>query len=649
MPLRQDHISSTTPMGATPIAGGTTFRVWAPTASSVHVVGRFGGVDSWGASDENALEKRADGHWTGFISGAGEGDQYRFYVVGLGTSGYKRDPYARELTSEPPFPRSNGVIRSPDSYPWQATGWQPPPFNDLVIYQMHIGTWWGKDLRASVSTLLDVLKGLDYLVDLGINAVQFLPIAEFAAPRSMGYGGADLFSPEMDYTVEDLADEQFAMLSQAFIRRGKPPPSREILSVPINQVKAIIDLLHLSGIAVLFDIVLNHAGAEVRGHDDGLWFLDRQAPPDPNNSLYFTDQDHTGPVFAFWKPEVRQFLIDNAGYFAAEYRIDGYRYDQVSVIDQASDEGWRFLQACTATVRQINPSAIHIAEYWNVNPWVVRSSGQGGAGFDATWCDGLREAVRDALNSAANGGTGSVNLSAVAAQLARDDFPDRWRRVEYVESHDQVYKDRGGPRISRAADPSNPRSWYARSRSRVATGLVLTSPGIPMLFMGQEVLEDKQWSDNAEFFSDLTIYWDGLNSADRSMSDHLRFTRELVRARRAHPALRAEGIRIVNVDEGSRVLAFQRWVPGEGRDVIVVVSLNETTLYGYELGMPWQGNWIEAFNSDVYDQWVNPIAAGNGGDVIAWPEPLHGLSARASVTVPANSILIFASDAGDVR
>jgi 1,4-alpha-glucan branching enzyme len=139
-----------------------------------------------------------------------------------------------------------------------------------------------------------------------------------------------------------------------------------------------------------------------------------------------------------------------------------------------------------------------------------------------------------------------VDLYAVAAQIERSDFPSRWKRVECIENHDHVYRDDNPDknlRIPALADRSNARSWYARSRARVATGLLLTSPGIPMLFMGQEILEDKQWSDNPSYFKDVLIYWDGLFSGDKAMSDHLRFTRELVRLRTRHPALRGEARR----------------------------------------------------------------------------------------------------------
>ncbi len=176
----------------------------------------------------------------------------------------------------------------------------------------------------------------------------------------------------------------------------------------------------------------------------------------------------------------------------------------------------------------------------------------------------ILDPVRDALNRPAG-------------------FPALWKSVEAVENHDEVFAGRA-PRIARLADASNSRSWYARSRSRVATGLLLTAPGIPLLFMGQEFLEDKPWSDSDP---NLLIYWDGVDrGTDRAMIDHVRFTRELVALRRRQPALRGEGIDVFHVHNANRVIAFQRWVEGVGRDVIVVVSLNEFDLLGLFARLP---------------------------------------------------------------
>jgi 1,4-alpha-glucan branching enzyme len=138
-------------------------------------------------------------------------------------------------------------------------------------------------------------------------------------------------------------------------------------------------------------------------------------------------------------------------------------------------------------------------------------------------------------------------------------------------------------------DPGNPRSWFGRSRARVATGISLTAPGIPMLFMGQEFLEDKQWSDNLDFHKDLLLFWAGLDAGDKQMLDHLRFTRELLALRWKQPRLRGQGFRAVHANDQNRVLAFHRWVEGEGRDVMVVAHLSTFNRFNYRIGFPGGG------------------------------------------------------------
>jgi 1,4-alpha-glucan branching enzyme len=161
-----------------------------------------------------------------------------------------------------------------------------------------------------------------------------------------------------------------------------------------------------------------------------------------------------------------------------------------------------------------------------------------------------------------------------------------------------------------------------------------------MLFMGQEFLEDKLWNDSPDD-PDHRIWWDGL-SRDRAMSDHLRYTRELIALRRRFAALRRGRINVFHSHSPTRVIAFHRWIEGEGGDVLVVASLSETTYYGYELGFPLAGRWFEVFNSDIYDNWVNPIVAGNGDGVFAGGPAMHGMPTSAEAVLPANGLLVFA-------
>lgn len=641
MPASQLHITSSTPMGATLVDGGATFRVWAPAARDVFVTGDFNA----GRRDEQSrLVRHENGHWTGFMAGVSDGQTYKFYVVGHGTEGPKRDPYARELENRWPDPAC--IVRRRDSYPWQDGGWRPPDFRDLIVYQFHVGTFYGPRREQRVAKFLDVLDRVEYLADLGVNAIEPLPIVEYSTPRSLGYNGSDLFSPEMDYQVPegDVAG-YLPAVNRLLTQKGRAPVTAAVLKVPINQLKVLIDICHAYGLAVILDVVYNHASGDITGQPESLYFFDRRQGTDPNDSLYFTDQDHTGPVFAFWRQEVRQFLIDNARFFVDEYHVDGFRYDQVTVIDhQNAGDGWRFCQDLTDTMHAVRGSALNVAEYWGPEPAVVRPTGAGGAGFDANWHDGLRRAVRGVIADASRGRDAQLRWHGVVDQLRAPGFPDAWRAVQCVESHDEVYRDRA-PRIAALADSSNARSWYARSRSRVAAGLLLTAPGIPMLFMGQEFLEDKRWADDPPNVPNTLIDWDGL-ATDRHVSDFHRFARDLLWLRRHQPALRGEGIATILVDDFTRVLAFQRWVEGVGRDVVIVASLNESAVYGYAVPFPSGGQWLEVFNSDVYDHWVNPITAGNGGSVHADAGGMNGLAASARLTIPANGLLVFARDFG---
>ena len=330
----------------------------------------------------------------------------------------------------------------------------------------------------------------------------------------------------------------------------------------------------------------------------------------------------------------------NARFLLDEYHADGLRHDQVSVIDHdGAPHGWRFCQDLTATLHAHQPGVLHHAEYWNVNPYVVKAPPDG-AGFDTTLTDGLRVAIRDVIGNASAPDERPLNMSGLARSLWPEGFREQWRFVQGPENHDIVYRDRE-QRIARLGDPANPRSWFARSRARVATGLSLTAPGIPMLFMGQEFLEDKQWSDDFVSHHDLLLNWAGLDRGDKQMLDHVRFTRELLAMRRDTPGLRGQGFRALHAHDQNRVLAFHRWVEGEGHDVMVVVHLAPFNRFDYRIGFPGGGEWREVFNSDVYENWVNPGVIGNGERVVADPHPLHGFGHSAALVLPANSLLIF--------
>jgi 1,4-alpha-glucan branching enzyme len=641
-------------MGATAFSDGTAFRTWAPSATNVSVIAGSAlsatSDPSWRPAPEDGLARLGDGSWGGFLAGIGDGDPYLFFVEGVGSSGWKRDPHARELTLAPAFPDSYGVVRDASDYPWHDQAWQPPKFDELIIYQLHVGTFWaqddtGRDVRTMRGGLfLDVAEKLDHLQILGVNAIQLLPVQEFETAFSMGYNGVDYFSPEGAYFIPpDQLGWRLASVNRMLARFGKQPLTALELAQGVNQLKCLIDLCHLHGIAVIFDLVYNHAGG---GFDDrSIWFYDRQSTDNLNNSLYFTDQGWAGgQIFAYWNESVSRFLIDNACFFLGEFRIDGIRYDEVRVIE--NNGGRAFCQQLTNAVRATNPAAIQIAEYWNTNRASAVQVPPQGLGFDAELGDRLRDALRDLLKQAAAGASAALDLSAVAGALVVPAaIPEGWRLVQCLENQDLTYAPHSdAARVAWLADSADRRSWYARSRSRLATGLLFAAPGIPALFMGQEFLEDKNWSDNRGV-GDL-IWWEGLDDTSPVMRDFMRFAADLIKLRRSQPALRGSRAHVSRAENFDRVIVLHRWIDGEPKDVVVVANLAEQSKQGYAIGLPFAGDWCEVFNSDVYDNFPNPAPVGNDGRVRARSEPLDGFPARAEIALPANGLIVLTLSKG---
>jgi 1,4-alpha-glucan branching enzyme len=658
--ISQTNISGATPMGATLFAGGgATFRTWAPRASAVYLNGTFGGAQQVGQIDALLMAKDATGYWTGFVAQAQEGDLYHFFVTGPtgGASGFKRDPYARQLATDAPFPTCSCIIRSGTAYPWHDAAFVTPDFTNVIIYQLHIGTY-AITKPNTASTYLDMIGKIPYLVALGINVIQPLPVDETETDPSLGYNGADIFSPDFPYVVSDLGalGQYLTTINGLLAAKSLSPLAlNDIVSGPA-QLKAMVDLCHVYGIAVAFDVVYNHAGGfSVNNQldDQCIYYFDRIPDVGNNNdSLYFTDQDRgTGGLsFALWNNDVRQFLINNALYYISEFHVDGFRYDEISdLISMNGDSGWSFCCDLSGTLRFVKPRLLQNAEFWpgevgnypKSTQSIVTSVAEGGAGFDVVQHDGLRSAVRGAVLSSSFGQQAAIDFDSIAGTLYPNGFAHAWQTVPCVENHD-IVKVGTDQRIPFLADSSDRRSWYARSRSRFATGILLTAPGIPQIFMGQEFLEDQQWTWDPTLTSNL-LDWAGLNNGtDIAMVNHLRFTQDLIRLRWSHPALRGDNVNPFHVHDQNRVIAFQRWLDGTGQDVVVVATLSETTWYNYSVGFPWPGAWAEVFNSDVYDNFVNPIVAGNGGGITASGPPMHGLAASASIVIPANGFVVFA-------
>jgi 1,4-alpha-glucan branching enzyme len=654
--LSQQNISASTPLGANLVSNGASFRVWAPRASAVYLHGSFNGTAFDQLTGDRLLQKDSDGFWGGFQVGAKDGDPYMFWVVGPGSSGDKRDPYARELVAAG-FPDSQSIVRDPASYPWHDDGFRTPDFSALVIYQLHIGTY-SIQKPGVASNFLDIVGKIPYLANLGCNMLQPLPIDEQEDHPGMGYEGADLFSPDFPYVCSDAAQlsTYLTTINKLLATKNKSPLQLKDIQSGSNQLKVLVDLCHLQGIAVAFDVVYNHAGgfsSGGKGDDNCLWFMDRLKNLGNNNndSLYFTDQDRGtgGLAFALWNDRVGQLLLDNARFFIQEYHVDGFRYDEISILLSTNQgSGWEFCRKLTDQNRQLQPRLLQNAEFWvgefsdipNTIQPILAPSSSGGAGFDVVQHNTLRLALRGAVQAASFGASSGVSMTSIANALYPPNLDHAWRAVTCIENHDIVKAGRD-PRVPVLADGSDHRSWYARSRTRAAMAILLTAPGIPQLFMGQEFLEDQPWDENPA--GPNLLSWDWLNpSSDHTESDHFRFTQDLIRLRSERPALCGDAVQAFYSNDQDRVVAFHRWLEDSSQDVIVVASFAESTYWQYNIGFPSAGFWKEIFNSDAYDHFVNPMIAGNGGGVSANGPGMHGFSTSAPIVIPANGVVVFA-------
>jgi 1,4-alpha-glucan branching enzyme len=283
-----------------------------------------------------------------------------------------------------------------------------------------------------------------------------LPFHEFSSPTSKGYNGLDIFSPEMDYSLQTPVDLAIYLtrVNQLLAAKGKPAVTATQLTGQDNQLKAFIDLCHIFGIAVIADVVYNHAGGGWSWGDGSIWYYDFQVQDGDKNALFFsTTQESGGLVFDYSKPEVCNYLINNAKSMYDEFHIDGFRYDQVTII--AVNGGWGFAQSLTSTLRFMKPQAVQIAEYWDYevgSRWKGIADPPYGMGFDLGYGDAIRKAVRNALYAAAIGAGAFVNFDDIKAAIYVT-YSDtaRWKVFQSIENHDLEDDGQRGTTSSRAS------------------------------------------------------------------------------------------------------------------------------------------------------------------------------------------------------
>ncbi len=595
-------------MGAIPLEteAGVAFRVWAPHADAVSVVGTF---NNWDTS-ANPLERDDADNWYGVVPSAKPGDEYRF-ALKRGENEFTRiDPRALRVTNS----IGNGIIwKAPPraSSKKSGTNFTPPTLDQLVVYELHIGTF-NTEKEKGPGTFLSTIEKLPYLRDLGINAIEVMPIAEFAGDFSWGY------NPAHPYAVESIYGGPEAFL-------------------------ALVEAAHEHGIAVILDVVYNHFGPG----DLSIWQFDGW---NENNlgGIYFYNDWRAQTPWGDTRPdygrgEVRSYIRDNALMWFRDFGVDGLRWDMSVYIrtyrgntgdpDDDLKEGWGLCQWINEEIHKEFPKAITIAEDLHDSEWIVKGTGAGGAGFNSQWDAAFVHPVR-ATMIAANDEHRS--LDAIIGALKNKYDGDAFKRVVYSESHDEVAN--GKARLPSEIDASDAAAFHARKRSTLGAALVMTAPGIPMLFQGQELLEDEWFRD------EVPIDW---SKQERFAGVHALY-RDLIALRRNSSGITAgltgQHIETHHVNHEKKILGFHRWREhGPGDDVIVIVNLSSQPAADYAVGVPAAGTWRVRFNSDAkaYSPDFNNHPAP---DATASADPLDGFEYRIVTGLAPYSALILSQD-----
>jgi maltooligosyltrehalose trehalohydrolase len=414
------------------------FRVWAPRARS---------VDLDLAGKPRALAKRDDGWWTLDVPEAKAGTDYAFRVDDSEPLPDPRSPWQPEGVHGP----SRTVDHS--AFKWTDREWRGMHLPSGVLYELHIGTF------STEGTFDGAIKRLDHLVDLGVTAVEVLPVAEFSGDRNWGYDGVDLYAPHHSY--------------------GGPAG-----------FKRFVDACHKRGLGVILDVVYNHLGPEGNVLSRfGPYFTDFYSTPWGSAVNYDQRGSH----------EVRRFVIDNALMWLRDYHVDGLRLDAVHAIVDTS--AVHVLEQLAVEVDELAAEVARplwlIAESDLNDPRIIRGREVGGHGIHAQWSDDLHHALHAVLTGETNGyyeDFGSLEDIAEALEEAwiyagrysphRDRVHGRphgglpgWKFFAYLQNHDQVGNRAVGDRIT---------DTVSVGRAKVGATLYLLSAFVPMIFQGEE-------------------------------------------------------------------------------------------------------------------------------------------------------------------
>lgn len=425
-----------TPLGATPRDGGCEFLVWAPRASTVSVATERGSV---------GMTPAERGYFHAFVDGIEPGSLYAYEVHGR-----ERPDPASKLQPQGVHGRSAVVDVG---FTWSNATFEPPPLHEWVIYELHVGTF------SEAGTFEGAIEHLPDLVQLGVRAVEIMPVAQFPGTRNWGYDGVGLFATAHGY--------------------GGP-----------EGLARFVDACHRLGLAVILDVVYNHLGPEGN-------YLAEFGP-------YFTETFQTpwGPAMNFagaGSDEVRRFAIDNACMWLRDYHIDALRLDAVhGIIDPSPTHVLAELHdRVRALSDELGRDKLLIAESDANDPRLIKPRALGGYGLDAVWADDFHHALHVVLTGERNGYyadyaepehlrraleagfsyQGEYSAFRERRHGGPTDGLDPARFVICAQNHDQVGNRLFGDRLS---------SLTSAMGQRLAAALLLTSAHVPLLFMGQE-------------------------------------------------------------------------------------------------------------------------------------------------------------------
>ncbi len=431
-------------LGALHDGAATRFRVWSPESHAVDLVV----VSGSSRRDVRPLAHDRDGHWTGRFADIGTGARYSFRLDHDDGRIFP-DPASR---FQPEGVHGPSEVTDPTRFRWTDGQWTPPPLKRLVIYELHIGTFTPEGTYRGATRLLP------RLAELGVTAIELMPVGDFPGNRNWGYDGVSLFAPARCYGTPD-------------------------------DLRALVDAAHRLGLAVLLDVVYNHFGPDgaYANAFSPHYFTD--AHDSPWGRGLNLDGPHSGPV--------RRFFIENAVHWIGEYHMDGLRLDATHALRDGSPR--HFIAELTSTVRaEAHRPVVLIAEdHRNLAP-MMRPVAAGGFGLDGVWADDFHHQVRvhTARDREGYYADFSGSIGDLAATLRQGWFftgqysahlqgprgtdPSGLHPQQFVictQNHDQVGNRADGTRLHHEIDAA---------AYRAVTALLLLAPETPLLFMGQD-------------------------------------------------------------------------------------------------------------------------------------------------------------------